>query len=299
MHEHDVVTGRTGANTARRERMPCSVSHSTAAGKSSTHRPTWLSDGSCTFGRDSGRAAASGRSRPRAPGAEPQDVLLHVLGLARVLAAFSTPSVSTQQAAQRTEVETADRDLLKAEDSEGTFGAHGAERYRSTEPPNQSRRAALRSTGSGTRRRAGVIAPPTQAVGPEPSHRSVDGHRRCRRDGRTQFTCAASTASCSSSAANATWSTANSVSGNAEASSTSAEISSGRTHTLGRTRRSTHSPRVLGRHRRRARVGRPRSRTAQPVDPCIGKGVEGGDRVGPERIDSTDERHAGAAFDKR
>ena len=54
-----------------------------------------------------------------------------------------------------------------------------------------------------------------------------------------RFTCAASTASCSSSAANATWSTANSVSGNAEASSTSAEIV-GQTHTLGRTRRSTH-----------------------------------------------------------
>ena len=64
-----------------------------------------------------------------------------------------TPSIAKgdllKRAAQRTEVETADRELLKAEDSEGTFGAHGAERYRSTEPPNQSRRAALRSTGVG------------------------------------------------------------------------------------------------------------------------------------------------------
>ena len=81
--------------------------------------------------------------------AEPQDVLLHVLGLARVLAGLLDAKRVDPQAAQRTEVETADRDLLKAEDSEGTFGAHGAERYRSTEPPNQSRRAALRSTGVG------------------------------------------------------------------------------------------------------------------------------------------------------
>ena len=39
---------------------------------------------------------------------------------------------------------------------------------------------------------------------------------------------------------------------------------------------------------------RPDREQPQPVDPCIGKGVEGDDRVGTERIDSTDERHAGA-----
>ena len=39
---------------------------------------------------------------------------------------------------------------------------------------------------------------------------------------------------------------------------------------------------------------RPNREQSQPVDPCIGEGVEGGDRVGPERIDGTDERHAGA-----
>ena len=40
--------------------------------------------------------------------------------------------------------------------------------------------------------------------------------------------------------------------------------------------------------------GRPDREQPQPFDPCIGKGVEGDDRVGTERIDSTDERHAGA-----
>ena len=81
--------------------------------------------------------------------AEPQDVLLHVLGLARVLAGLLDAKRVDPKATQRTEVETADGDLLKAEDSKGTFGAHGAERYRSTVPPNQSRPAALRSTGVG------------------------------------------------------------------------------------------------------------------------------------------------------
>ena len=83
------------------------------------------------------------------PEAEPQDVLLHVLGLTRVLADLLDAKCVHPKATQPTDVETADGDLLKAEDSKGTFSAHGAERYRSTAPPNQSRPAALRSTGVG------------------------------------------------------------------------------------------------------------------------------------------------------
>ena len=99
-------------------RTPWAPSHSTAALRSSTQRPTWLSAGSCTAGPlrgidrlhqihlDAGSALADDR-----------DVLVDVLALAPVRAGHRQPEKVDPELAQARLVGAADGDLLQPEDT--------------------------------------------------------------------------------------------------------------------------------------------------------------------------------------
>lgn len=64
VQEGNVVTCGSLRMPPGAKRTPCAVSHSTATGRLSTHRPTWFSGGSCTAGFWPHRAAASDRLQP-------------------------------------------------------------------------------------------------------------------------------------------------------------------------------------------------------------------------------------------
>ena len=102
------------------KRTPCAVSHATAAGRSSTHRPTWLSGVVCTAGLPSGSIGCI-RSTSTRCGALPS-VQMSSSTFSRSLRKCRSAEAEhvDPQRAQAAPVARADRDLLDAEDRERT-----------------------------------------------------------------------------------------------------------------------------------------------------------------------------------
>ena len=130
------------------------------ARRSSTHRPTWLSGGSCTAGLPSG---SIGCIRSTSTACEPAPTAqMSSSTFSRSLRncrSTARPSRSTQSARRRALLGAADRDLLHAEDAERTLAgrAHrclGSPRTRGSPGRPRGSRPSLRDDLARPRRRA-------------------------------------------------------------------------------------------------------------------------------------------------